>query len=98
MTQLLDALETEIQDYNDLLDMVVVVSPDLHLDLETLAAIDDTDPQDLDDLDLTWAANYVDVTPDRRRRFADVSGNARLVALAWLSQALLYSFLIIGML
>jgi len=80
-------LEIALQDYNDGLDQVRI-----------LALADDLDPQDIDDLGSDWTANYLDVTPDRRRTLASVSGSSRLVAIAWLSQAALYSILIIGML
>jgi hypothetical protein len=96
-------LEIALQEYNDSLDQVLVTSPEIQQELAEMANIDDLDePDNLADYlaqgNYTWTANYLPVQPERRRTLADVSGSSRLIALAWLAQAALYSILIIGML
>ena len=84
MGQNLIDLEIALQDYNDSIDQVLVSG---------------TKPADLDEMDnMAWTANYLPVQPERRRTLANISGNSRIMALAWLFQAALYSILIIGML
>ncbi len=96
-------LEIALQDYNDSLDQVLVTSPEIRQELAELYDVDTTDlaSLDLDTLDnMAWTANYLPVQPERRRtvgHLLNCHGSSRLVAIAWLAQAFIYSILIIGM-